>query len=120
MNKRAFLQAIEAPFKETFTPEIIKKAFKPTGMHPLDPSVIKHEQMAASTAIAHSGPSLIDELSPCKAVRVAFHDLLTTATPPIPPFLITDPALSQISNSPPLSTASLVDAPMASIEPLDT
>ena len=120
MNKRAFLQAIEAPFKETFTPEIIKKAFKLTGLHPLDPSVIKPEQMAPSTATAHNGPSLIDEPSPCKAMRVAFNDLLTTATPPIPPFLITDPTISQSSNSPPPSTASLVDASMASVEPPDT
>ncbi len=120
MNKRAFLQAIEAPFKETFTPEIIKKAFKITGLHPLDPSVIKPDQMAPSTATALNGPSLIDEPSPCKAMRAAFDELLTTATPPIPPFLITDPAISQSSNSPPPSTASLFDAPMASIEPLDT
>ena len=70
MNKRAFLQAIEAPFRETFTPEIIKKAFKITGLHPLDPSVIKPEQMAPSTATGHNGPSLIDEPSPCKAMRV--------------------------------------------------
>ena len=110
---------IEAPFKETFTPEIIKKAFKLTGLHPLDPSVIKPEQMAPSTATAHNGPSLIDEPSPCKAMRVAFNELLTTATPPIPSFLITDPAISQSSNSPPPSTASLVDASVALVEPPD-
>ncbi len=120
MNKRAFLQAIEAPFKETFTPEIIKKAFKITGLHPLDPSVIRPEQMAPSTATAHHGPSLIDEPSPCKAMRVAFNDLLTTSTPPLPSFLVTNPALSLSSNSPPPSTASLDDAPMSSLEPLDT
>jgi len=60
MNEHAFLQAIETPFRETFTPEIIKKAFKITALHPLDPSVIKPEQMAPSSATAHSGLSLVD------------------------------------------------------------
>src|SRR5258706_14840486 len=53
-------------------------------------------------------------------MRATLNERFTTATPPIPPCLITDPAISQSSNSPPPSTASLFDAPMASIEPLDT
>ncbi|KAF5329630.1 hypothetical protein D9619_009466 [Psilocybe cf. subviscida] len=48
IDKSNFLEILEEPWLQTFTPELIKKAFRKTGIVPFDPSVIKPEQLATS------------------------------------------------------------------------
>ena len=46
VTKYNFLELIERPFRQTFTPSTIHSAWRATGLIPFNPSVITPEQMA--------------------------------------------------------------------------
>lgn len=48
ISKDNFLQVLSKVWIKAFTPEIIKTAFRKTGIHPFDPTVIKPHQLAPS------------------------------------------------------------------------
>ncbi|PPQ83170.1 hypothetical protein CVT24_002378, partial [Panaeolus cyanescens] len=49
MSCKNFIEIFSGPFMETLTPDLIKTAFRKTGVHPFDPSQIDSSKLAPST-----------------------------------------------------------------------
>jgi len=91
LSKADFLIAIEEPFRLTFTPERIKKAFELVGLHPYNPGAITAAMMAPSKATSSCAPLQINESSPIKRIKGALSDALERDVPTLPPLPLSTP-----------------------------
>ena len=83
LDKVAFLNEIEGPWKATFMPKTIKKSFEAVGIQPFNPNIIPAMALAPSLPCSFKQPAIIQDTKAQKAMKAVFTDILTiTVVPP--------------------------------------
>lgn len=72
MTKGDFTGVFGRAFQLAFTPETVTAAFRATGVHPFDPSVITPTQMKPSEPSSVKGVFPLQQPSPVRAIMTAF------------------------------------------------
>jgi hypothetical protein len=72
VNKANFAKVRGTTYLKVFTQELVKAAFKSTGIHPFNPDIVAPEQMKPSQLMLVNSHFSLVQTSPTWAVMAAF------------------------------------------------
>ncbi|THV00391.1 DDE-domain-containing protein [Dendrothele bispora CBS 962.96] len=111
VKKRDFTGVFGKAFVASFTQNSVLAAFKATGIHPFDPSVIKPEQMMPAEAKSVKGSFALQQTSPIKAITKSFRTY-------VPSTFDLDPSHAQAPEQPVASSSRItLDTPKTPQKP---
>jgi hypothetical protein len=99
VSKGDFTGVFGAAYLRAFTPDLIKAAFKETGVYPYDPNVIKPEQMKPSETTSVKASFPLPQPSPVRAIMRTFRENPPTAFDADPEHLTAPPCSPVASTS---------------------